>query len=379
MTTILLSAVILLVAGTLKIRAQQPPNTGHVANQVVPDAVELLKKQKLSGLLQMMESNPKISLPEIHTLYYCQNAKPPVPQSCKDGNAFGVMLYKELRLYQANIKELSWPRFRESIVQLANLRDRLWSKGKFGNLILADLVDRMIYWRILYRATQGNSVEVNQLSLTQGQFRNILADWRSVARALEEEYDIKFDYKKIVEPKITFHDKYFLESFGTQHYTQQGRALYYLRMAKQLEAKAKLPSKDSKRGQKLIDTTLDMLVDNALGSFFVKQIQAGCILESRSEMLKYYMLLMVRCRNSSKLSVLKIDKSNLKVGFQVLKQLDKALPLLLPDIVNKKIVCGYGVSPVSFQSIAVTITSLHKMYESDIDIADDEEFELIYA
>lgn len=146
-------------------------------------------KSGLEPLLIRLETTPGLRLPAIHTLPYCQSS--PKTEECTINNKFGLELHKAILKYQVKMIEMKSDEFSTSFRRLALLRDRLWENKSLGNILLADLIDRVMFGRMLDRIAHSTPSDLDKLEMLRvSSYKQMVLDWKSVAQALTEEYGV---------------------------------------------------------------------------------------------------------------------------------------------------------------------------------------------
>ena len=150
-------------------------------------------KQGLTPLLLRLEASPDLKFPLIHTTPYCNALEGESKQECLAAKDFGLELHKAILEYQATMQSMTLPEFSLAFRRLALLRDRLWQRGTVGNILLSDTVDRITFWRLLNRVAQSEPEELQQLDSLRSHYKQMILDWKSVARAFQSEYGVKLN------------------------------------------------------------------------------------------------------------------------------------------------------------------------------------------
>lgn len=161
------------------------------------NAAQVLNQQGFKTLLDDL-NNSQLQLPVIHTDLYCKRASTNQKAQCVEGIKFGKQLYAALKKHQADLWSVPLSDLEPALKRLAVFRNRLWQNGRLGDVLLADFVDRIIFWHIAYRATFAPLDENQRIDSLRQHYADVLTDWKTVALALEREFGVKLNYQSII-------------------------------------------------------------------------------------------------------------------------------------------------------------------------------------
>jgi hypothetical protein len=197
---VLIAAALEAAGGTPRPTLASSSPTGNPAgNPPRPSAENPIAKRQsaeprveLQKILRTVEAG-EFSVPIIHSSQYCEALEPRMQGSCDAGNAVGRKIYAVLSAEHKELGAASLSDFARTVESLSKLRDRLWEGKAIGNIALAELIDRVIYWRIVERIGTVPTQELPRLSPLLSHYRFIESDWMSVRHAVETETGSKFD------------------------------------------------------------------------------------------------------------------------------------------------------------------------------------------
>lgn len=305
---------------------REPNPDGSVQQLIAVD--EILKEQGLSGLLDYVEKHPKEIFPAIHGQSYCTSQP---ADDCQKNLLTGIALAQAIEKYAPIAYEIDSKEANIKLRRLAVLRDALWQSAKstkaIGNVMLADLVDRLIFWSFVNAATHNpnwNQVEANQASKN---YAFVIQDWQTVGTAWATEVRGKIDVSKI--PLAPCEKSQFFQ--GVLNLSDKYEAI-----AAQLGDKADVYAYLN-GGSVIPASTQTALKTGNLNPFFIHLIviyNEHSTFNSRPILLRNYPVFIQRLNKESKIPLKSVESilSFIKANPATYKKANQ-------DLINKKLPC----------------------------------------
>ncbi len=363
--------------------SQSAPRMPYIA-LTSTEVEKILRDEHLSSLLQRIEGS-QMRFPSIPTEGNCNRFPLQNQSDCLAEASLGPQLYASLREYQSTMQAMSLSDFSTAIHRLSVLRETLLSGNSLGNIFLADLTNRIIYWNLALRAVVSSSDEMAQIDRLTQNYRDLVSDWRTVAKAVEKEAGFQFSYTNL-DP--TF------KSQNPDDYARQREYKILLKQGKELNAQyanlfdqlaTKVSIEPTPDNENTYIRTIPQMLKNGVGEqLIITRAEQGCERSIRPQILKYWVEFLTKVKNSTHISkTTKLLSPYDKKGLEHVSNLTERVPTLFPMLMSKLSKetigsCKIKITWKDFSRVSEGVENLDAFLRSNKLAADDESFEMVY-
>jgi hypothetical protein len=203
-TRLLLSGLVCIAGLSVVFAQSQSRNSDSASNEAVavdkmPAVDAIVELDKGLDALLLATDNSRLSIPFVYSRTHSERLKKKgLPYNeARRGFDFGFRIYNDLKKFGLKLQKMPLEEAEVSLRRMSRLRDALWEKKVLGNVVLSDLLNRMICREIAVRAIKAPANRMGAIQKLLPLYRDMAGDWQTVVTAIEAENDYKLNWEII--------------------------------------------------------------------------------------------------------------------------------------------------------------------------------------